>query len=292
MKKKLIVLILLLSFILTSCNNTIEELAEEPIESPTVVLETTESDEKRIITSILKWHSEMSALLGNFSHYSDLLSVILEDEVIETIIQEESHLLEYGSDEYIQRITQWVEENMAHTQLQEEYSDFKGNEPWNGTYKKILLYEMKKLGMERNIYMGKCTSLANFIISMLRNSGLSKDDYILLIMPSHTLGIFKYNDEFYVIDNNKIILMTDDMKEKPFLYIGYYHEDSSMITKFRLSEDFYEHNSDESLTQRILKLNNISEDKIYKSNLNDTHKKYIEHRIDVQDFNLYAELQL
>lgn len=289
MKKKLIVLVLLISLVLTACNNTKKELIAKPIESPLVVSEMTELDEQKNITYILKWHSEMSAAANNFSYLSDLINVILEDEVIETIIQEEFDGLEYGSDDYIQTMAQWVEENMRHTVLQEEYRNSRAKEPWLGTYKKLLPYEMKKLGIEKNLYIGKCTSLANFVISILRNSGLSKDDYIILNIPNHTLALFKYNDDFYVVDNDNVVLITDDMKEKSLLCIGYYHEDSSRINKFTLSKDFYEYNGDESMTQKILKLNNIPETEIYKSNLNDIHKKYIEHRIDVPDFNLYIK---
>ncbi len=292
MKNKLIVLMLIVSLVLTGCSNTKKEPIVKPIQSQSAVSEMTELDEQKIITYIQKWDSEMSAVSDNFSYFSDLMRVVLDDEIIETIIQEEFDGLEYGSDEYIKAITQWVEKNMAHTQLQEEYRNSRGKEPWLGTYKILLPYEMKKLGIKRDVYMGKCTSLSNFIISMLRSSGLSKDDYTILTIPKHTIAIFKYNDELYVVDNNRIVLLTDDIKEKPLLCIGYYHEDSSMISKFTLSEDFYKFNGDEGLSQRITKLNYISETEIYKSNLNNIHIKYIEHRIDVPDFNLYIKASI
>lgn len=231
----------------------------------------------------------MSAVSGNYSYYSDLMSVVLDDEIIETIIKEEFDGLEYGSDEYIGAIIQWTQENMIHTQISGEYRNFRSKEPWLGTLKILLPYEMKKLGIKNNIYTSHCGALANFIVSMLRNSGLSKDDYVLLDIPNHVLAIFKYNEEFYMIDNNNIVLLTNEMKKWQFLCLGYYHEDSAVISRFTMSEDFYKYQDDESLTQRILKLNNISENEIYRSNLNNTHKKYIEHRIDVPDFNLYIK---
>ncbi len=292
MTKRLIILLIVISLVLTSCGDVNTGHNVESNKNQSEFTEVTELDESKINKYLKRWNCEFTAIYGNFSYQSDLIKVALENEAIEVIVHEEFDGLEFGSDEYINFLTNWSKENLSHTREQDEYRNLRSKEPWLGTFKILIPHEMMTLGSKKDLYIGHCTSLANFTISLLRKSGLSKNDYILLNTPNHTIAIFKYNQEFYAISNNKIVLITDDIKEKDWPYIGYYHEDSSIISKFTLSKDFYEYDDSISLTQRIVELTDIDESEIYTSNLDPIHEKYLERRIDVPDFNLYIKASI
>lgn len=183
-------------------------------------------DDTEAIKYIKKLSGDLRAISGNLSYYSDLLRVTIEDETISEIAGNVLTGLEYGSDEYLEHLTGWIREGVLHTQFHEEYKNHRNNEPWNGTFKTLLPYEMKKLGSEKNTYMGKCTSIANLAIGLLRESGLHKDDYVVIEVPEHTLAIFEYSDGYYLVDNNDIYPVTDEIMEGSPLVLGYYHEDS------------------------------------------------------------------
>lgn len=254
-------------------------------------VESSVSDEQ-LIKYVKRWNSDFSAISGNLSYESNVLYSSINDTLIHNIVEKEFDNLEYGSQEYMEFLSQWVKNHIKHTQKQALYRDYIRKEPWNGTHKILLPYEMQRLGERQNVYMGKCSSIAHFVIALLRESGLDKDDYIVFAMADHTIAIFRYNDVFYVVDNNDIYQASNKVKEASPGLIGFYHEDLSRAFPIKLTAEFYEKNDGLSLSQRIIALNHIEASDIYYNNLSQEVRDYLEHKVDVANFEIYVKASI
>ncbi len=140
--------------------------------------------------------------------------------------------------------------------------------------------------------MGKCGSIAHMTVGILRRSGLAPEDYVLLRLEDHTLGIFRYNETFYMIDNNRVYPISEAMLEKPTLVFGFYHEDEATADRFSIDATFLTYEDNVSLTRWLTSLYETAESDIYQSNLSEIDRAYLEHRIDVPRFDLYLQASI
>ena len=168
---------------------------------------------KDAITLINKWHVD---LYKNFKYYPIYFHAIareLENDEIYNRLKHIKILDNLHKDVFI------IDE-ITHTQMLERFKKYPGRDPWGPlssnkeipTYKKLLPSEMMSMSRFTGKITGKCMTIAALILGLLKKEGISSDDIMLFRLPGHVIGIFRYNNAFYIINNNEISLMNEMIK--------------------------------------------------------------------------------
>ncbi|MTI68557.1 MAG: hypothetical protein FH753_18405 [Firmicutes bacterium] len=218
-------------------------------------------DEKDILTVVNRWHEE----LYNESQMKFLPSIVLAN-MMDPVTYEIIENLDIESIEdkgAVEKIINWANESIIHTQTLDIFKDNPGKDPWGvgnllPAYKKLLPSEMKAMSIYSGEITGKCSSIARLLSSVFRVSGVKSRNIVLLRMPSHTISLVKIKDIVYLINNQNIMKVNKklikDLSELQF--IGLYNDSVIVNNNIKITKEIFK--SKETLLDSIIKVNNLN----------------------------------
>ena len=277
--KKIILLCLI--FIIIGCSTNKKEYIEP--------------DNIDLYTAILKNHH---LLYNNFKNPAIILNAVITD--IENNNSNWNIPLITSESDFVKFI-EYCQNEILHTQNLSIYSNFPGNDPWGEiyienkrkmpSYKKLLPSEMIAMSQMTGKITGKCTSISHYISSILRLSGISENDIFLLRMKSHTIGLFEYNNQIYLINNNTIVRiqeLNNDFYKNQFF--GLYNDKYYSSNGFKISPTLVDYKG--SLKSFFENNNQIQLDEIDKIENKEVLVKYAYQSIHVPNLEYYYSYSL
>ncbi|MFC1764696.1 hypothetical protein ACFL6U_21830 [Planctomycetota bacterium] len=224
--------------------------------------------EMDVLATINKWHFELYPAneKGNIPYMiANLLDPVtyeLAEQLKEWIDDEKTTAQKIG------QINQWMQSRLSHTQAHPRFRDLPGNDPWgvmdynpfNGTrevpaYKKLLPSEMKAMSFYTSRVSGKCYTLANLMLSIMRVLGSDLGNLITLQLVynggmQHGIGICKYEDQLLLLNNDRASLISGqgNWAGSNYDYFGVYNALFIQALPDSMDEsDFYEKSKEQSL---------------------------------------------
>lgn len=272
---------------------------QEDVELDKVTLPSEESSIDKILTNedriclVNKWHFDLFDS-QQFRLLSILLNACIEYPIIQQIINDEK----FGNNfsvETVKNLKKWALNKIVHIQTLREFENEPGRMPWGAndnipTYKKTLPSEMLAMVKFTSKYSAECTSITNFIYSLLIKLGL--EDGIILRLDKHTIGVFKIEDSLYLIDNNFIgSLREEDIRDLCKLnFYGFYNNNVSYKGNIKLNRSALL--LERSLLEGIMELNSLNDDMLFKYDSNFEDVFYALQCLDVDNNNLILEASI
>ncbi|WBW97071.1 Ig-like domain-containing protein [Oceanirhabdus sp. W0125-5] len=251
-------------------------------------------NETELITLINKWLIDLDRSF-NYKSLTELHNACINDPEINNI--SEIIKKDVADGDIVSTISKWAKNNIVHTQGLSQFRNEPGKDPWGSkygcaVYKTLTPSEMKAMEVYTGRYTGKCTAIARFVCSLMRNNGLEQENYFLLAKRGHTICLFKYNDEYYKIDNNRILKINDTIKEDLYNtnFIAFYHEKYSYSGNIKISDSIF--NSEGSFIEQLLSTNNLDKKDIYTYEENLEKQRYTQQSLDVHNPNIYLKASL
>ena len=149
-----------------------------------------------------------------------------------------------NNERQIYQFSKWVHNHFTHTQGLSIFKNEAGKDPWGtvrGTplYKKLIASEMRAMHIYSNKSMtGKCSSLVNEIVSMMRLLGVHSNNTAILRVRGHSFGLVKIEEKLYLINNNNIYPVNQKILnwilEK--FYLGLHNDRIAIDKSFQLNE--------------------------------------------------------
>lgn len=206
--------------------------------------------EKDLLAVVNKWHNELYDGL-DYKRLVPVYIACLMDPVPYEVVKE-LDLEQSKPTQKIRKLSTWINQSLAHTQMSPEFKDYPGREPWgmvNGypSYKKMLPSEMKAMSGLTGKITGECTSLAHFNACLFTIAGVGPENLVLLRLSNHTIGLIKFNDKYYMLDNMNVKLITEEMKAKlkrNMFFEGVYNSSFGFKSIFFISDStFFDKNN-------------------------------------------------
>ena len=244
-------------FILSGC------IVQEGNDFRKAVLMEPDISEGDIIIVINKWNHELVESLDS-SYLTSWMLASFIDPVVYDII-EELHVEGKDPAQAVETLRQWALLNEAHTQGLPQFSHTSGNDPWGAvlmssgikrpTYKKLLPSEMKAMSIFSGKITGKCMTLANLNVCLFRLLGAEPDNAVVIRTPNHGVGLCKFGDTVYFINNTDIREVDDEAREwlTSRTFAGLWTESISINKGFVINDDVF--SSPDSLLCAIWKAN-------------------------------------
>lgn len=284
---------LILLIIIFSCLLYLNACIDKNIEDVSIIDE--KFNEECAISLINKWHS---SLYDSDKYYllTELLNACIQDSKIKDILKE-LELKEKLDQKELDKISNWTENNITHTQILDVFKDKPGKDPWGQTketptYKKLLPSEMEAMKIFSGKYTGKCTSITNFIYALLKNEGMNSENCVILRTKGHTLALLSLNNRNYCINNNRIYELNDRelIEISNYTYYGFYNDKHSYKGKLNLDDSVF--CSEYSLFESLIRFNDIKEEDIYNKSSDNRYLKYALQELTVNHPELYIEASI
>lgn len=244
------------------------------------------------ISLINKWHYELYSS-ENFESLAVLLNACVNDPVVEDLIGEQGFSKNWTS-ESVLMVSDWALTGIAHTQFLDEFKNNPGKDPWGAidhipTYKKLLPGEMLAMEKFSTKYTGKCTSITHLVFAVFRKLGMGKRDCAVLRLDGHTIAIVKVGGACFLIDNNRIQLLTELLIDEVLEYeiLGFYTDGISYKGRFKLDRDMM--TSESCLVDSIIDKASIDESKISSREQGGDYMEYALQSLHVADPDLYVD---
>lgn len=220
--------------------------------------ESTKITEKDKLAVINKWSNELYPYFGNF-----MLAAAMDSLTFKTA--EGIKANSTSSEKIVNSISTWALNRLSHTQTIDIFKNLPGRDPWGAiniiqpTYKKVLPSEMLAKSIYTGKITGKCCSLAALNTGIFAVIGSEPEDIIILRYNSHNIGIVKYNDKLFILNNQRIDPINEKIKD--FLmkqkYKGFFNYSMSILSNFKLNEEFF--STDRTLLEAVVKLTGTTE---------------------------------
>lgn len=211
-----------------------------------------EINDNKVISVINKWHKDL------YNNDFELMPFVVVANMLEPSLRKDIQNigLKNVDESSLNILSSWAREKFTHTQSLKRFQNMPGKEPWgeiyfSPVYKKLLYSDMKAMSIYSNKITGECTSLANLFLGVLRILGLEAENILNIRTDMHTFGLLKVEESLYIINNNDILPVNNDIKNwlKERTYYGFYNDKYYYSGEFTITDNFFK--SDVSLLKRI-----------------------------------------
>lgn len=211
-----------------------------------------EINDNKVISVINKWHKDL------YNNDFELMPFVVVANMLEPSLRNDIQKigLKDVDESSLNILSRWARKDFAHTQSLKKFQNMPGKEPWgeiyfNPVYKKLLYSDMKAMSVYSNKITGECTSLANLFLGVLRILGLEAENILNIRTDGHTFGLFKVEESLYIINNNDILPVNNDIENwlKERTYYGFYNDRYYYSGEFTITDNFFK--SKDSLLKRI-----------------------------------------
>lgn len=198
--------------------------------------------EKEKIAIINRWHYVLYD-----SQNMKLFPSIITANMIDPISREILDLINVNhlnNERQIYQFSKWVHDHFTHTQGLSIFKNEVGKDPWgavSGTplYKKLIASEMRAMYIYSFKSMtGKCGSLVNEIVSMMRLLGVHSNNTAILRVRGHSFGLVKIEEKLYLINNNNIYPVNQKILNWILdqFYLGLHNDRIAIDKPFQINE--------------------------------------------------------
>lgn len=198
--------------------------------------------EKEKIAIINRWHYVLYDS-QNMKLFPSIITANMIDPASRVILDliNVNHL---NNERQIYQFSKWIHEHFTHTQGLSIFKNEAGKDPWGavrGTplYKKLIASEMRAMYIYSNKSMtGKCGSLVNEIVSMMRLLGVHSNNTAILRVRGHSFGLVKIEEKLYLINNNNIYPVNQKILNWILdqFYLGLHNDRIAIDKSFQLNE--------------------------------------------------------
>lgn len=211
-----------------------------------------EINDNKVIGVINKWHKDL------YNNDFELMPFVVIANMLEPSLRNDIQKigLKNVDESSLKILCRWARKNFTHTQSLKRFQNMPGKEPWgeiyfSQVYKKLLYSDMKAMGIYSNKITGECTSLSNLFLSVLRILGMEAENILNIRTDGHTFGLFKIEESLYIINNNDILPVNNDIKNwlKERTYYGFYNDRYYYSGEFTITDNFFK--SNDSLLKKI-----------------------------------------
>lgn len=171
-------------------------------------------DESDVLAAINRWSGELygdhpqAALAYTWACQLDPVTAEIAGQWREATKGAES------VEEKVAAIDAWNAAHMSHTQMQPQFSELAGKDPWGltteggPTFRKLLPSEMKAMRGLTGSISGKCMSLANLLLCGLTQIGVRPEDmaviHVRMGKANHAAVMFLWDGELVRTNNHRL----------------------------------------------------------------------------------------
>ena len=171
-------------------------------------------EEADVLAAVNRWNTELygdhpqAALAYTWACQLDPVTAEIADALREVMKGAKT------VEERVAAIDAWNVAHMSHTQMQPQFSELAGKDPWGltsegkPTFRKLLPSEMKAMEALTGKISGKCMSLANLLLCGLTQIGVSPENMAVIHVQmgnwTHAAAMFLWDGELVRTNNHRL----------------------------------------------------------------------------------------